>query len=153
MSPISLRAIRPADRSQWQPLWDGYNAFYGREGATALEARITDTTWARFHDPAEPVWAAVAEVDGRLAGLVHYLYHRSTTRLGPVCYLQDLFTDPALRGRGIARALIQHVYQQAAAAGASRVYWQTHSSNAAGRALYDKLAKHLGFIVYSHELG
>ena len=73
--------------------------------------------------------------------------------LGPVCYLQDLFTDPALRGRGIARALIQHVYQQAAAAGASRVYWQTHSSNAAGRALYDKLAKHLGFIVYSHELG
>lgn len=153
MSPMTIRAIAPDDRAQWQPLWDGYNAFYGREGATALDPRISDTTWARFHDPAEPVWAAVAEVDGRLAGLVHYLYHRSTTRLGPVCYLQDLFTDPARRGRGIGRALIQHVYGQAAAAGASRVYWQTHTGNATGRALYDRLAQHLGFIVYSHELG
>ena len=150
---IAVRALRREDHAGWQRLWDGYNAFYGRSGATALAPQISAATWARFFDPTEPVFAAVAEQQGAVVGLVHYLFHRSTTRLGPVCYLQDLFTDAACRGQGVGRALIGEVCAQARLAGASRVYWQTHTTNEAGRTLYDKVARHLGFIVYSHELG
>lgn len=150
-SPLQIRALRPDDQAQWRPLWDGYNAFYGRSGATALPEAITASTWQRFFDEAEPVWCLVAEQDGRLRGLVHYLYHRSTTRIESVCYLQDLFTDPAHRGGGVGRALIEGVYAQARAAGSSRVYWQTHTTNAAGRLLYDKLAAHMGFIIYAKD--
>jgi len=147
-----IRAVRRDDYAAWRPLWDGYNAFYGRSGATALPDSVTEATWARFLDAAEPVHALVAEHGGRLAGLAHYLYHRSTTRLRDVCYLQDLFTAAELRGRGIGGLLIRGVYQAARAAGCSRVYWQTQETNRPGRALYDKVARHHGFIVYSHEL-
>lgn len=149
---FGIRPIRRADYEQWRPLWDGYNAFYGRSGATALPEEITQKTWERFFDATEPVHALVAQDEGRVVGLVHYLYHRSTTRLHDVCYLQDLFTAPALRGRGVGRRLIEAVYDAARAAGCSRVYWQTQVSNQPGRALYDKVAEHRGFIVYSHEL-
>ncbi|MFL5447123.1 MAG: GNAT family N-acetyltransferase [Gemmatimonadales bacterium] len=146
---IVIRPIQRADFTEWLPLWDGYNAFYGRSGATALPLEITEATWRRFFEPAEPVFALVADDQGKLVGLTHYLFHRSTTRIELTCYLQDLFTDPARRGRGIGRALIQSVYEQARAAGIPRVYWQTQESNTAGRLLYDKVAKHEGFIVYS----
>jgi GNAT superfamily N-acetyltransferase len=149
---VLIRPIQEGDRPAWTPLWDGYNAFYGRSGETALAPEITETTWRRFFDPAEPVYALVAEVDGRVVGLTHYIFHRNTTRIELTCYLQDLFTSPAERGRGIGRALIEGVYQQARSAGIHRVYWQTHETNAAGRLLYDKVAKHLGFIVYSYEV-
>lgn len=148
MSAPVIRPAAPDDLAAWRLLWDGYNAFYGRAGATALPEVVTATTWARFHDPAEPVFALVAERGGRLAGLAHFLFHRSTTRVEPVCYLQDLFTDPAQRGTGVGRALIEGVAAQARAAGVTRVYWQTHVDNVAGRALYDRVARHLGFIVY-----
>lgn len=149
---ISVRPVRRQDHAQWRPLWDGYNAFYGRSGPTALDERITAQTWERFFDAREAMHAAVAEADGRIVGIVHSLFHRSTSRLADVCYLQDLFTDPAFRGRGAGRALIEHVVAQARAAGSSRVYWTTQTTNAAGRALYDKLAEYRGFIVYSREL-
>ncbi|MOA16879.1 Acetyltransferase (GNAT) family protein [compost metagenome] len=149
---VLIRELQAADFAAWHALWTGYNAFYGRSGETALAPQITQTTWERFFNPIEPVFAMVAEDAGEMVGLVHYLFHRSTTRLGPVCYLQDLFTAPAQRGRGVGKALIEAVYQQAVQAGASRVYWQTQTSNEAGRALYDKVAQHSGFIVYSHEL-
>ena len=149
---IAVRPIDAADREGWQPLWDGYNAFYGRQGQTALRPEITESTWRRFLDANEPVFALVAvQADGALLGLAHFLFHRSTTRLEPVCYLQDLFTAPSARGQGVGRALIERVYGAAKAAGVGRVYWQTHETNAAGRALYDKVARHHGFIVYSHE--
>ncbi len=149
---IQVRTIRPGDRAAWQPLWDGYNAFYGREGATALPAEISDTTWGRFLDPTEPVHARVAEDEqGRLLGLVHYLFHRSTNRIEPVCYLQDLFTAPGARGHGVGRALIEAVYAAAQAAGTRRVYWHTQASNTTARALYDRLASHAGFLVYTHD--
>lgn len=151
-APISIRPIEPIDRAAWFPLWDGYNAFYGREGATALDPAITEATWARFFDAAEPVFALVAESEGQLIGLTHYLYHRSTTRLALTCYLQDLYTTPTARGRGVGRALIQGVYEQAGAAGIQRVYWQTHETNTAGRMLYDKVAAHEGFLIYAHTL-
>jgi GNAT superfamily N-acetyltransferase len=150
---IQVRPVQTTDRAAWQPLWDGYNAFYGRAGETALPAEVTETTWARFFDADEPVHALVAEDEtGQLLGLVHYLYHRSTTRIELTCYLQDLFTTPEARGRGIGRALIEGVYGAARQAGIKRVYWQTHTTNADGRALYDKVAQHLGFIIYAHDV-
>ncbi|HEY5087514.1 MAG TPA: GNAT family N-acetyltransferase [Gemmatimonadaceae bacterium] len=149
---MNVRPIREADFEQWKPLWAGYNAFYGRSGATALDDAITKVTWQRFFDIVEPVYALVAEADGKLVGLTHYLFHRSTTRIELTCYLQDLFTAEHARGRGVGRALIEGVYGKAQVAGISRVYWQTQSSNAASRALYDKVAKHSGFIVYSCDL-
>jgi GNAT superfamily N-acetyltransferase len=151
-SNFTIRAIQPGDRHQWLPLWKGYNAFYGRVGNTALPHEITEATWQRFFDEHEPVHALVAEGADGLLGIAHFLYHRSTTRLHPVCYLQDLFTTPAARGRGVGRALIEGVYEAARDAGSTRVYWQTQSSNLPGRALYDRIASHLGFIVYGKEL-
>ncbi len=152
MSEILVRAVRDEDYAAWKPLWDGYNAFYGRKDETALPDEITQTTWKRFLDPDEPVFALVAERQWRIVGLAHYLFHRSTIFLQPTCYLQDLFTLPSERGRGVGRSLIEEVFERAKAAGAKRVYWQTQASNTAGRMLYDKLAQHLGFIVYSHNL-
>jgi GNAT superfamily N-acetyltransferase len=146
---LTIRPLVREDRAAWAPLWDGYNAFYGRSGPTALPAEITDTTWARFFDPNEPVHAFVAEADGELVGLAHYLFHRTTTSIGPTCYLNDLFTSEAARGKGVGRALIAAVYEAAKAAGSRGVYWQTHETNAVARTLYDKVAKNSGFIVYS----
>lgn len=149
MTTLLIRPPTPDDFAAWKPLWDGYNAFYGREGPTALPEAITQVTWQRFFDAYEPVHALVAEREGQLVGLVHYLFHRSTTRIEPTCYLQDLFTQSSERGRGVGRQLIQGVYDAVRRAGGQRVYWQTHTTNAAGRTLYDKVAKHEGFIVYA----
>ncbi len=145
---VIVRPAAPADLAQWRPLWDGYNAFYGRSGPTALAEEVTRTTWARFFDDGEPVHALVAEHEGRLVGLVHYLFHRSTVSIGPNCYLQDLFTDAALRGQGVGRALIAAVAERARAGGASRVYWMTHESNTAAMKLYDQVAEKPGFLIY-----
>jgi GNAT superfamily N-acetyltransferase len=143
-----IRPIAREDHDRWLPLWDGYNEFYGRSGATALDPGITATTWQRFFDAEEPVHALVAEDEGRLIGLTHYLYHRSTTAIAPICYLQDLFTSEAARGKGVGRALIEGVYSRAQAAGAPRVYWQTHETNATAMQLYDRIAERSGFVVY-----
>ena len=148
---VVVRPVERADYAAWRPLWDGYNAFYDRAGATALPENITQATWQRFFNPSEPVHALVAEHHLGVIGLAHYLYHRSTTRLHDICYLQDLFTAELQRGRGVGRQLIHAVYDAARTAGCSRVYWQTHTTNAPGRALYDKIARHSGCIVYSHE--
>lgn len=150
--PYAIRPVAAGDHARWLPLWQGYNRFYGRHGASALPEEISAATWARFLDPAEPVHALVAEEQGRLLGLAHYLYHRSTTLLAPICYLQDLYTDEAARGRGVGRALIEAVYAQARQAGSARVYWQTQQGNATARRLYDAVAEWAGFIVYRHDL-
>ena len=147
MTPIVRFAVR-TDFAQWLPLWEGYNTFYGRSGATALPGEITQATWARFFDAYEPVHAMVAASEGRLVGLVHYLFHRSTISIAPTCYLQDLFTDASTRGQGVGRALINAVYEQAKLAGTSRVYWLTHETNSTAMKLYDQVAEHSGFVVY-----
>jgi GNAT superfamily N-acetyltransferase len=152
MQNLMIRAVNEADYEKWLLLWHGYNAFYGRAGETALAANITATTWARFFDANEPVFAYVAEADGALVGLAHYLFHRSTTRVELTCYLQDLYTAESLRGQGIGRRLIEAVYEAARREGIKRVYWQTHETNSAGRKLYDTMAKNAGFIIYSQEL-
>src|SRR4030088_3675423 len=137
-SQLSIRLVNRQDYDQWLPLWDGYNAFYGRAGATALAPEITAMTWARFFDADEPIHGLVAESDGRLLGLTHYLFHRSTTAIEPTCYLQDLFTAAEARGKGVGRALIEAVYAAAKGAGCARVYWLTHETNATAMRLYDK---------------
>ena len=142
-----VRPLRREDREQWQPLWDGYNLFYER----VLPGEITEVSWGRFFDADEPVFAAVAERDGEVVGMVHYLYHRNTTMIEDICYLQDLFTAPEARGIGVGRALIEHVYREAAAAGLSRVYWQTHEANPA-RKLYDRVAALTPFRRYVKDL-
>jgi len=147
-----VRPVTPADFDQWLPLWKGYNAFYKRTGPTAVSDEVTRTTWSRFFDGYEPMHAQVAEHDGKLVGLVHYLFHRNTVMLGPVCYLQDLFTDDTLRGKGVGKTLIEAVYVHAKAAGSPRVYWHTHETNKTAMRLYDYVATHSGFVVYRKEL-
>jgi GNAT superfamily N-acetyltransferase len=145
---LTVRPVAPTDLAQWEALWDGYNTFYER----TVPPEITRVTWSRFFDADEPVHALVAEKDGRLLGLVHYLFHRSTTLIGPTCYLQDLFTTEAARGQGVGRALIESVYERARSAGSLRVYWQTHETNVTAMALYDKVAEQSGFLVYRKRL-
>ena len=151
-TPIDIRPVRPDDYDAWRPLWDDYNAFYERVGPTALPEEVTESTWRRFFDANEPVHCIVAEREGRVVGLCHYLYHRSTSRVELMCYLQDLFTLAEERGHGVGRALINATYDIARQAGCRRVYWQTHTTNTPGRTLYDKVAKHFGFIVYAKDV-
>ena len=152
MNSIAVRPVRRADFLAWKELWDGYNAFYGRVGPTALAPEITQMTWLRFFDSYEPMHALVAETADGISGLAHVLYHRSTTQIGPTCYLQDLFTVEAARGRGVGRALIHAVYSHARSCGSPSVYWLTHESNSTGRRLYDKVATRSGFIEYTNDV-
>ena len=152
MPALIIRPITTSDYDQWLPLWEGYNAFYGRSGPTALPPEITRTTWDRFFNPNEPVHALVAEEAGQLLGLAHYIFHRSTTAIEPICYLQDLFTAESARGKGIGRALINAVYDQAILASSSRIYWQTHETNATAMVLYNQVADRSGFLVYRKQL-
>ena len=149
---LTIRFATRNDYLQWLPLWQGYNRFYGRHGATALPDAITQMTWARFFDSYEPVHCIVAEHEGALLGLVHYLFHRTTISITPTCYLQDLFTAESARGKGVGRKLIEAVYEQARLAGAARVYWLTHETNSTAMQLYDKVADRSGFIVYRKSL-
>ena len=149
---ITVRAVTPQDYDAWRPMWDEYNAFYERTGPTALPEEVNETTWRRFFDASEPVFCIVAEREGKVVGFCHYIFHRSTSRLERVCYLQDLFTAPDYRGHGIGRALIMKVYEIAQEEGSKRVYWLTHTTNTPGRTLYDKVAKNFGFIQYAKDV-
>lgn len=148
MSDVAIRRVEPGDFERWRPLWEGYNAFYER----VIPEEVTRTTWSRFFDAYEPLHAHVAESGGELVGLVHYLYHRHTAMIGPICYLQDLFTGEALRGKGVGRKLILSVYDEARKAGSPRVYWQTHETNVSAQALYNQLADRSGFIIYRQNM-
>lgn len=145
---LSIRPVTATDFTQWAPLWEGYNTFYKR----VLPDEVTQATWSRFFDAAEPVHALVAEQDGQLVGLVHYLFHRATAMIEFNCYLSDLFTNDAARGKGVGRALIEAVYDKARLAGSSRVYWQTHETNTVAQGLYNKVAERSGFIVYRKQV-
>ncbi|MDK1386992.1 GNAT family N-acetyltransferase [Sinorhizobium sp. 8-89] len=145
---LSIRPVVRSDYDRWLPLWEGYNAFYGRLGETALTSDITLMTWSRFFDAYEPMHALVAESKGRLIGLTHYIFHRSTTSIQPNCYLQDLFINDAARGNGVGQALINGVFEAARRAGSPRVYWLTHESNIKAMRLYDKVAQKSGFVMY-----
>lgn len=139
-----IRDLRETDRAQWEPLWAGYLAFY----ESTLDPSVTEATFARFLDPAEPMFALVAADEaGAPIGLVHCVLHRGTWAIEDFCYLEDLFVAPHARGSGVGRALIEAVYARADALNCSRVYWLTHETNPA-RKLYDQVARNLGFIHY-----
>lgn len=143
-SDVAIRPVAAGERAEWEPLWRGYLDFY----KTSVPQRTYDVTWARLQDPKEPMFVLGAYVDGKLTGIVHYLYHRSCWTVGDYCYLQDLFVAEGARKLGLGRALIEAVYEAAKRDGASRVHWLTHETNATARALYDTLAEAPGFIQY-----
>lgn len=144
MADLTIRPLRPEERAAWQPLWEGYLAFY----KASVAPEVTDLTWARLNDPVEPMHVLGAFLDGGLGGIVHFIFHRSTWTAGDYVYLQDLFTAEQARGKGVGRALIEAVYERARAAGASRVHWLTQEGNATARVLYDNIADRSGFIQY-----
>jgi GNAT superfamily N-acetyltransferase len=145
---ISIRAIEPGERDAWEPLWKNYLSFY----KASQEPDATNVTWARIHDPAEPMFAIGAYVDSQLQGFVHFLFHRSFWTESDYCYLQDLFVDGGARRGGLGRALIKAVADRALETGANRVYWLTQEDNHAARALYEKVADRSGFIQYRKTL-
>lgn len=148
MSEITIRPLAASDRAAWEPLWEGYLTFY----KSSLPPELYDLTFKRLTGASEPMGGFVAERDGKMLGIVHWVMHRTTWSAKDICYLQDLFTVPEARGKGVGRKLIEAVRQMAQAKNAYRVYWQTHESNLAGQELYDKVADKSGFIVYRQAL-
>lgn len=146
--PLIIRDASESDLEQWRELWSQYNEFYGRTGPTAISEEIILSTWRRFFQPTEPVHCLIAEYEGRIVGFAHFIFHRNTITIEDTCYLQDLFTDASLRGRGIGRALISEFYERAKQAGTIGVYWHTHSSNQTAMRLYDSVATNTDFVVY-----
>ena len=141
---LTIRPLVPTDRAAWEPLWKSYLDFY----KTSVPPEQYDLTWSRFHDESEPMYALGAFEGDALLGIVHCIYHRSCWTANPVCYLQDLFTVDQARGKGVARALIEAVYEIAKRDGSSRVYWNTQDSNAVAMVLYNKIADRPGFVQY-----
>lgn len=141
---IEVGPLRSGDRAAWELLARGYKEFY----QTPTTLAEFDAAWSRVMAGRE-VHGLGARLDGRLVGIAHYLFHASAWA-ERVCYLQDLFTHPEARGKGVARALIAAVAGKAREGGAAKYYWLTQDRNKAARALYDKVAKHNGFIRYDH---
>ena len=148
--PTIIRPLRPEDETEWRRLWTGYLAFY----QTSVPEAVYASTFARLlGDDPQDFSALVAEGDGRLLGLTHYLFHRHAWKVENVCYLQDLYVDPEARGTGLGRKLIEAVYASADAAGAPAVYWLTQEFNHEARQLYDRIAQVTPFIRYVRKLG
>jgi GNAT superfamily N-acetyltransferase len=145
---LKLRPITGDDHDAWMPLWRAYQAFYQVD----IPAETSAVTWRRLLDPAEPMHAVLAWQGDRAVGLVHWILHRSCWTTGDYCYLNDLFADPGVRGTGVGRALIEHVYREAEAAGCANVYWLTHETNAVAMRLYDRIAERSGFVQYRWKL-
>ena len=141
---VIIRSLKADDRPHWEPLWQGYLTFYN----TTLPTNITDMTWSRLLDAAEPMNALVAEGDGELIGLAHYLFHRSTWSQTHYCYLEDLFVASERRAKGVGAALIEAVEAEARRVNATRLYWLTHETNSRAQILYNKVADRSGFIQY-----
>lgn len=144
MNNATIRAPSIEDRDAWAALWAAYIAFY----ETTVSPAATEETWRRIHDPAEPVWAAIAWQDDRAVGLVQWVFHRSTWSVTDFCYLNDLYVTADARGGGVGRQLIAHVHDIAQAAGCGRLYWLTHETNRTAMRLYDAVATNSGFIQY-----
>jgi GNAT superfamily N-acetyltransferase len=142
---FTVRTLEHTDRHEWDQLWRGYLDFY----ETTVPDHVSELTWQRLMDPEAPILGfCAAQTDGKLLGIVHYLFHPVTWSAGPRCYLEDLFTSPDARGKGVGRALIEAVYAAADSRGADQVYWLTQAFNATARRLYDQVASATPFIKY-----
>jgi GNAT superfamily N-acetyltransferase len=139
-----IRDAAAADGAQWRRLWRAYNAFYG----TTLQEAVTAQTWRRILDPGSPIFARLAEREGRVVGCAVAVLHEGTWTTEPACYLEDLFVDPAARGCGVGRALIDDLLERARRRGWSRLYWHTEANNTAARHLYDKYVPADNFVRY-----
>jgi GNAT superfamily N-acetyltransferase len=133
--PVSIRAVEPADKQSWLAVFREYIAFYDSELPDANYA----LTWERLNSDF-PIRGLVAESDGRIVGLAHYLFRPSTWSLEPFCYLEDLYVDPRVRNQGVGRALIAEIQKIAQEAGSPRLYWTTAPDNLTARSLYDQIA-------------
>jgi GNAT superfamily N-acetyltransferase len=140
----TVRKAEVKDEARWRELWAGYIKFYRAE----VSEDITANTWKRILDKTSNINTLVAERDGHVIGICNYLFHDSTWSTKQICYLQDLFVDPASRGGGAAKQLILVCEEQAKVKGAFRIYWQTQEFNAAARSLYDTIVPRSSFIVY-----
>ncbi|WP_295808142.1 GNAT family N-acetyltransferase [uncultured Nitratireductor sp.] len=148
MNDITIRPLTKADEPEWRRLWTAYLEFY----KTSVPEEVYTTTWKRlFEDGEYEPNGLIAETDGKPVGLVHYMFHRTCWTVGNNCYLQDLYADPAIRGKGVGRALIEAVYEKADRAGAANVYWMTQDFNETARKLYDRIAKLTPFIKYQRK--
>lgn len=146
---VAIRPVTPADEPAWRALWTDYLRFY----EAAVPEDVYAHTFARVTAGEYPgPFGLLAERDGQVLGLVHYLFHGHAWRIEDVCYLQDLYTVPEARGTGVGRALIEAVYRAADAAGAPAVYWLTQEFNYAGRMLYDRVGVKSPFIRYNRPL-
>lgn len=144
---VNIRPVQASDRAAWQALYDGYQRFYDRPD---LPQPFFDQAFGQLmSDDPHSFQGLVADEGGTLLGLTHYVIHPHMWRSEGTCYLQDLFTAPEARGRGIGRSLIKAVYTAADAAGVPAVYWLTQEFNYAGRMLYDKVAVRSPFIRYN----
>ena len=142
---LNVRPLHESDRTSWAALWGAYLQFY----KTEVPADTYDVYFARLlGDDPQDFNALVAEKDGQLIGLTHYLFHRHGWKVENTCYLQDLYAAPAARGLGVGRALIEGVYAAADAAGAPSVYWNTQDDNAVARRLYDRIGTLTNFLKY-----
>lgn len=148
---VTVRLARREDHADWLRLWAAYHGD-GRGRAAAVPDVVTAATWNGFFHGHEPMEALVAEQAGRIIGFAHLVFHRNTSVTGLVCFLQDLFVDTTMRGKGVGRALIEAVYVNAQAAGAARVYWHVLETNTAALPLYDSVAVRSGHIVYRKDL-
>ena len=143
---VLVRPLRASDEADWRRLWRDYLAFY----ETEVPEEVYQTYFARLlGDDPQDFSGLVAEVDGRLVGLTHFLFHRHGWKIENTCYLQDLYADPGVRGLGIGRALIEAVYAEADAKGAPSVYWLTQDFNETARRLYDRIGVETPFIKYA----
>lgn len=143
--PVEIRPLQAADQAAWRGLWAEYLEFYG----TTVPDDVYATTFTRLlGDDNRDFNALVAVQNGTPVGLTHYLFHRHCWRLENVCYLQDLYASPSVRGTGVGRKLIEGVYAEADAASISSVYWLTQDDNHTGRQLYDRVGTVTNFIKY-----
>ena len=144
----TVRRLCDSDRDRWERLWDQYLRFYRAQ----LPAHISDNTVARLCEPDGALAGLVAvDAGGNAVGFAHLVFHPTTWAQTPYCYLEDLFVDPGARGGGVAKALIEAVYESARGRGAARVYWTTQQFNGAARSLYDTVARLTSFVIYEHE--
>lgn len=149
MTPhVQIKPATAADHDQWLPLWQAYLTFYNTE----LPAEVSESTWQRFLDPAEPTQLAIAWQGDKAVGIVQFIYHRSNWSIGNSCYLQDLFVSPEIRGTGAGRLLIEHVYATARDNHCAKVHWLTHGTNATAIQLYERIAERPGFIQFRKAL-
>jgi GNAT superfamily N-acetyltransferase len=143
-APIAVRKLRQDDRADWEALWHAYQVFY----EVSLSRKVTDSTWMRLLDGSVDLHGICATSHDAVVGICHYLFHASTWATTSYCYLEDLYTLPDYRGQGVGSALIRATADHARANGSDKLYWQTHITNTVGQSLYNKVARHAGFIVY-----